>query len=51
MNPMKNDNQWLLMTYYCPTHGSEDRCKPIQISQNEFKKVKNDHYEKLTKNP
>ena len=47
---MKNDNQWLLMTYYCPTHGSDDRCEPLQISENEFKKVKNDYHNKLTKN-
>ena len=47
---MKNDNQWLLMTYYCPTHGSEDRCEPLQISENEFKKVKNDYQSKSTKN-
>ena len=49
-NIMKKDNQWLLMTYYCPTHGSEDRCEPLQISQNEFKKVKSEYLNKLTKN-
>ena len=47
---MKNENQWLLMTYYCPTHGSGDRCEPLQISQNELKKVKREYFNKLTKN-
>ncbi len=47
---MKRDNEWLLMTYYCPTHGSVDRCQPMQMSQNELKKVKSYYYENLTKN-
>ena len=47
---MNNDSQWLLMTYYCPTHGSEDRCEPLQISQNELKKVKSEYNDQLTKN-
>ena len=47
---MNNDNQWLLMTYYCPTHGSEDRCEPLQISQNELKKAKSEYHDQLTKN-
>ncbi len=38
------------MTYYCPTHGSEDRCEPLQLSQNELKKVKNEYYENSTEN-
>ena len=47
---MNRDSQWLLMTYYCPTHGSEDRCEPLQISQNELKKVKSEYRDQLTKN-
>ena len=47
---MNNDNQWLLMTYYCPTHGSGERCEPLQISQYELKKVKTDYHDNLTKN-
>ena len=47
---MNNDSQWLLMTYYCPTHGSEDRCEPLQISQNELKNVKSEYHDQLTKN-
>ena len=50
MNIMNNDNQWLLMTYYCPTHGSEDICEPLQISQNQLKKVKREYNDQLTKN-
>ena len=49
-NIMNKDSQWLLMTYYCPTHGSEDRCEPLQISQNELKKVKSEYNDQLTKN-
>ena len=47
---MNDDNQWLLMTYYCPTHGSVDRCEPLQISQNELKRVKSEYNDQLTKN-
>ena len=47
---MNNDSQWLLMTYYCPTHGSVDRCEPLQISQNELKRVKSEYQDQLTKN-
>ncbi len=47
---MKFENQWLIMTYYCPTHGSENRCEPLQISQNELKKAKSNYHKKLTKN-
>ena len=34
------DNQWLMMTYYCPTHGSQDRSEPIQIDQRDLKRLK-----------
>ena len=47
---MNNKSKWLLMTYYCPTHGSEDRCEPLQISQNQLKKVKSEYNDQLTKN-
>ena len=50
MNIMNNYNQWLLMTYYCPIHGSEDRCEPLQISQNQLEKVKSEYNDQLTKN-
>ena len=42
---MKEDKKWMLMTYYCPTHGDSARVEPIQltreeISKNLFKKSK-----------
>ncbi len=37
---MKQDNQWLLMTYYCPTHGSVDRCQPIELTKEDLAKEK-----------
>jgi len=33
---MNLDNQWMLMTYYCPTHGSGEKCEPIQITRDEL---------------
>ena len=36
---MTNDSKWLIMTYYCPTHGSLDRSEPIQITSNDLKRV------------
>ena len=47
---MDDKKKWLLMTYYCPTHGSEDRCEPMQLSQIELKKIKSEYRDKLTKN-
>tara|TARA_Y100000589_G_C26595339_1_gene404107 strand:- start:275 stop:421 length:147 start_codon:yes stop_codon:yes gene_type:complete len=40
---MDNNNQWMMMTYYCPTHGSREKCEPIQITKNELIKAKKDH--------
>ncbi len=45
LNIMKEDKKWMLMTYYCPTHGDSARVEPIQltreeISKNLFKKSK-----------
>ena len=45
LNIMKEDKKWMLMTYYCPTHGDAGRVEPIQlkrgeISNNLFKKSK-----------
>ena len=39
-NKMTKINTWMMMTYYCPTHGSLDRSEPIQISRNELRKAK-----------
>ena len=33
---MSKDKQWLLMTYYCPTHGDAGKVEPIQITRQEI---------------
>ena len=33
---MKQDKNWMLMTYYCPTHGDVGRVEPIQITREEI---------------
>ncbi len=33
---MKQDKNWMLMTYYCPTYGDAGRVEPIQITRQEF---------------
>ena len=37
---MTNDSKWLIMTYYCPTHGSLDRSEPLEITKNDLRKAK-----------
>ena len=42
---MNEDKKWMLMTYYCPTHGDAGKVEPIQltreeISYNLFNKIK-----------
>ena len=37
---MKKNNAWMMMTYYCPTHGSLDRSEPLEITRNDLKKAK-----------
>ena len=42
---MNEDKKWMLMTYYCPTHGDSGRVEPIEmtrgeISENLYKKRK-----------
>ena len=37
---MTKSNTWLMMTYYCPTHGSLDRSEPIEITRNDLRNVK-----------
>ena len=32
---MDKDNKWMLITYYCPTHGNAGIVKPIEITKNE----------------
>ena len=33
---MNKDKKWMLMTYYCPTHGDAGRVQPIQVSRGEI---------------
>ena len=33
---MNEDKKWMLMTYYCPTHGDEGRIEPIQVTRKEI---------------
>ena len=35
---MDEEKNWMLMTYYCPTHGDSGLVKPIQITKNEIRK-------------
>ena len=36
---MDEEKKWMLMTYYCPTHGDSGRIKPIEITKNEITKT------------
>ena len=38
---MTEDKKWMLMTYYCPTHGDAGRVEAVQISRQEISKVSN----------
>ena len=40
---MNEDKKWMLMTYYCPTHGDEGRVEPVQLTK---KEIYNNQYEK-----
>ena len=33
-------NTWMMMTYYCPTHGSLDRSEPMEITRDDLRKAK-----------
>ena len=37
---MSRNNTWMLMTYYCPTHGSLDRSEPMEITRDDLRKAK-----------
>tara|TARA_Y100001978_G_C23595861_1_gene386160 strand:- start:270 stop:416 length:147 start_codon:yes stop_codon:yes gene_type:complete len=37
---MHENNTWMMMTYYCPTHGSLDRSEPLEITRNELREAK-----------
>ena len=33
---MNEEKKWMLMTYYCPTHGNAGLVKPIEITKKEI---------------
>ena len=33
---MEEDKKWMLMTYYCPTHGDLGTVKPIEMLKKEI---------------
>ena len=35
---MNDDKKWMLMTYYCPTHGDRGKVEPIQVTRHEIYK-------------
>ena len=36
---MDEDKKWMLMTYYCPTHGDSSLVKPIQLTKKEISRT------------
>ena len=36
---MNDEKKWMLMTYYCPTHGDSGLVKPIKLTKKEIKKI------------
>ena len=47
---MNKDKKWMLITYYCPTHGDSGRVEPLQITRQEISKnflEKNEHKRNL----
>ena len=36
---MTDDKKWMLMTYYCPTHGDLGRIEPIEMKRDEILKA------------
>ena len=33
---MDEDKKWMLITYYCPTHGNSGIVKPVEITKKEI---------------
>ena len=33
---INDDKKWMLMTYYCPTHGELGKVEPIEVSREEI---------------
>ena len=34
---MDDEKKWLLMTYYCPTHGNSGIVRPIELTKKEIR--------------
>ena len=34
---MDNEKKWLLITYYCPTHGDSGIVRPIELKKKEIR--------------
>ena len=33
---MNADKKWMLITYYCPTHGDAGKVEPVQLTNQEI---------------
>ena len=40
---MNEDKKWMLITYYCPTHGDAGKVEPIELTRQE---ISNNLFEK-----
>ena len=36
---MNEENKWLLMTYYCPTHGDSGMSKTVELSKKQISQI------------
>ena len=36
---MDDEKKWLLMTYYCPTHGGSGIVRPIDLTKKEIRET------------
>ena len=36
---MDDEKKWLLMTYYCPTHGDSRIVRPIELTKKEIRET------------
>ena len=36
---MEKDKRWMLMTYYCPTHGDLGKVAPLEVTKAEIIKT------------
>ena len=35
---MNKNKKWMLMTYYCPTHGDASRVEPVELKRGDITK-------------